>query len=113
MQFSETMELLITLLYVNNNGTVNNIAICDFNVNLRKASQFGTEIHRFVSNKDYLISDKQILPPDTFTFYSAARDTVFWLYHILCSTSMHQSIIDMTMLYEILTSDHFSAATIF
>ncbi len=90
-----------------NNGTVNNIAIGDFNANLRKASLFGTELHRFVSNKSCQISDKQILPLDTFTFYSAAHDTVSWLNYILCSTSMHQSIIDMTMLYKILTSDHF------
>ncbi len=65
-----------------NNGTVNNIAIGDFNANLRKTSLFGIELHRFVSNKGYLISDKQILPPDTFTFYSAAHDTVSWLDHI-------------------------------
>ncbi len=54
-----------------NNGNVNNIAICDFNAKLSKASQFGTELHRFVSNKGYLISDKQILPLDTFMIYSA------------------------------------------
>ncbi len=87
--------------------------LMNLNANLRKASLFGTELHRFVSNKGYLISDKQILPPDTFTFYCAAHDTVSWLDLILCSTSMHQSIIDMAMLYGILTSDHFPVATIF
>ncbi len=59
-----------------NNGTVNNIAICDFNANLIQTSMFDTELYRFVSNKCYLISGKQILSPDTFTFYIAAHDTV-------------------------------------
>ncbi len=94
-----------------NYGTVNKITIGEFNVNHRKALLFGTELHRFGSNKGYLISDKQIVPPDTFKFYSAAHDTVSWLDHVLCCTSMHQSIIDMTVLYEIMTSDHFSVAT--
>ncbi len=84
---------------VRKNGTVNNIAIGDFNANLRKASMFGTELHRFVSNKGYLIR--------------SAYDTVSLLDHILCSISMHQLIMDMTMLYDILTSDHFPVATIF
>ncbi len=56
-----------------NNATVNNIAIGDFNTKLRKASLFSSGLHRFVSNNGYLISDKQILLPDTFTFYSAAH----------------------------------------
>ncbi len=70
-------------------------------------------MHLLVSNKGYLISDKHILPPDTFTFYNVAHDTISWLDHILCNNSMHQSIIDMTVLYDILTSDHFPVATIF
>ncbi len=78
------MKILKSLLFTcikyiqfyRNNRTINSIAIGDFNANLRKASLFGTELHKFVSNKGYLMSDKQILSPDAFTFYGAAHDTV-------------------------------------
>ena len=90
-----------------NNTTVDNLMIGDLNANTRKPSSFGSEMIRFCHENGYFICDTAMLPDDSFTYYSAAHDTVSWLDHVIGSTSIFKAMKHMHILYDMLSSDHF------
>lgn len=52
------------------------------------------------------LTDIRILPDDTFTYVSDSHHTTSWLDHVLMSASLNDVCTDMSVLYELLTSDH-------
>ena len=80
--------------------------IGDFNANLKTDSRFGKELLRFCNVHSLSISDKMLLPSDTFTIISSSHGTTSWLDHILTTTSGHSIIRDLFILTDFITSDH-------
>jgi len=68
---------------------------------------FGREFLNFCVAEGYMVSDKSLLNPHSFTFYSSAHATVSWIDHVVTSTSGHEIIKDVNIDYSILSSDHF------
>ena len=103
--FQYYMYLIHTLFRESN--TTKNYAVGDFNANIRKPSCFGEEITDFCKDKSYVLSDKLLLPSDTFTYYSVQHDTVSWLDHIMTSVDGHCIMSNINVMYDVMTSDHF------
>ena len=99
------------LMYLNNLQTMcdnlktSNICIMgDFNAG--DCNMFGQLLDEFCTEQDYIISDKLVLPSDTFTYVSDSHGTTSWIDHCLTSASVHQSIINMSVLHNYISSDH-------
>ena len=52
------------------------------------------------------MSDKEFLPDNSFTYISDAHSTCTWIDHCICSSSAHNSINSIKILYDHLLSDH-------
>ena len=75
----------------------------DFNAN--KGSTCGQFFNNFCKEQGYIISDRSILPSNTFTYLSDSYHTTSWLDHCI-SSSVHKSIKNISVLYDYITSDH-------
>ena len=78
--------------------------VVDFNAN--KESTCGQFFNNFCKEQGYIISDKCILPSNTFTYLSDSHHTTSWLDHCISSSSVHKSIKNISVLYDYITSDH-------
>ena len=59
-------------------------AFGDFNANIRsKSHRFGKELVAHCIEENLVFSDNMICKSDTFTFYSAAHNSVAWLDHLV------------------------------
>ena len=67
---------------------------------------FGKLLTNFCAECSYLISDKLLLPADTFTYVSDCHGSSTWIDHCLPSASFHQAKRNMTVLQDIIMSDH-------
>ena len=76
----------------------------DFNAN--KESTCGQFFNNFCKEQGYIISDRSILPSNTFTYLSDSHHTTSWLDHCISSSSVHKSIKNISVLYDYITSDH-------
>ena len=82
-------------------------AIGDFNGNTNSEHhRFGAELKAFCEEEHLVISDCVKAPQNTFTFYSAAHDSVAWLDHAVSSKSFHQQIESTWVDYSCVSSDH-------
>ena len=61
----------------------------DFNAN--KESTCGQFFNNFCKEQGYIISDRSILPSNTFTYLSDSHHTTSWLDHCISSSSVHKS----------------------
>jgi hypothetical protein len=83
-------------------------AIGDFNANITNpCHRFGTEFRTFCQRHNWIISDHVLAPDDTFTFFSAAHNTVAWLDHIISTTTLHSTFDKIWIDNAYITSDHF------
>ena len=76
----------------------------DFNSN--DSNGFCTYLNRFCKENGFILSDKQWLPNSTFTYISEAHGSVSWLDHCLTSTNVNKSICKVSILYDLVSSDH-------
>ena len=76
----------------------------DFNAN--DNNLFGDLLKNFCLNHDLIISDQDILPDNSFTYFSHYHGTTSWIDHCLCSFSLHYIISQMEVLHNVITSDH-------
>ena len=79
----------------------------DMNACTSRQTVFGRELCSLCEDNDLVLSDVQLLPPDSFTFFSEAHHTVSWLDHCASSPLAHQRITAMEVRYDVLSSDHF------
>ena len=85
-------------------GDCNLCVVGDFNAS--DTNMFGKLLNSFCAEYSYLISDKLLLPADTFTYVSDCHGSTTWIDHCLSSASFHQAIQNMTVLQDIIISDH-------
>ena len=76
----------------------------DFNAN--KESTCGQFFNNFCKEQGYIISNRSILPSNTFTYLSDSHHTTSWLDHCISSSTLHKSIKNISVLYDYITSDH-------
>ena len=69
-------------------------------------NMFGQVLHDFCTEYDFILSDKLLLPNDTFTYVSDSHGSTSWIDHCLSSDAFHQAIRCMSVLHDIITSDH-------
>lgn len=69
-------------------------------------SLFGVLLHNFTQELDLLISSALLLPSDSYTYVSAAWDSVSWLDHIISSADFHDSISSIVIEYDCTDEDH-------
>ena len=95
------MYLSKVIVYVNlwvncNLCIVGNFKSSDTNV-------FGKFLNNFCAEYGYF---RLLLPDDTFTYVSDCLGSSTWIDHCLSSASFHQAIKSMTILQDIIMSDH-------
>lgn len=80
----------------------------DWNANLREgnSSMFAGHLHDFCRENSYVLSSKIFLPDDSYTYVSCAWGSQTWLDHVVTSSDFHNSICDMSILYDISEEDH-------
>ena len=86
--------------------TTSVIIVGDFNADISKHSTFGSILRQFVNENNYVLADELILPDASYTFVSPAWGTVSWLDHIVCSHDMFGSLKDISLLDDVVGSDH-------
>ncbi|ELT96653.1 hypothetical protein CAPTEDRAFT_187388 [Capitella teleta] len=97
-------------------GTSPTLKACiigDFNACTTRNTLFGKEIQLMCDDNGLLLSVVTLLPPDSFTFYSEAHESTFWLDHCVSTLQAHMSITDINIAYDVLSSDHFPLAMSF
>ena len=65
-----------------------------------------TLLNNFGAEYSYLISDRPLLPANTFMHVNDCHCSSTWIDHCLSSASFHQAIQSMTVLQDIIMSDH-------
>ena len=69
-------------------------------------NNFGELLSKFCLEHELKISDKIILPVDSFTYVSDTHRTYSWLDHVVSSKSAHDSIQNIEILHQFILSDH-------
>ena len=80
--------------------------IGDFNTNPLIQSTFSDLINDQVSESGLIYSDIKLLPEDSFTFISDSWNSTSWIDHCLTTVDANNSIRDMNIMYECVSSDH-------
>ena len=81
------------------------ICICgDFNADPRR--RFYEELYSFCCETGLLIVDCNILPENSYTYYSHMSHTTSWLDHIVCSASMATVVTNVIIQYGRTVEDH-------
>ena len=81
------------------------VILGDFNAH--PVNGFYAELEELCIGKDLIISDVQKLPGITFTHINQGSLTKSWLDHCVSSSTLHESIIDISVDNNYLGSDHF------
>ena len=76
------VEAMYKLLNSSNTAILGDFIASDFN-------SFGKLLNDFCCNNNFKLSDKLLLPSNSFTYYSEAHSTTSWLDHCLSSHSVH------------------------
>ena len=89
----------------------NVIIVGDFNANLTKdkdgkLSIFGENLLNFVSEGQYILTDYNRLPDNSFTYISYAWNTTSWLDHCVTTKAADKCIKEISILYDFISSDH-------
>ena len=94
--------------FIQDLDTTNFIIIGDWNANLREGSNslFAPHMLHFCNDQDYIISSKELLPEDSYTFVSDAWGSLSWLDHAVSSQDFHEIIRDITIHYNASDEDH-------
>ena len=92
---------------VQSSPTLNAIILGDFNACFSKPTLFTRELISYCDENRLVISDSSLLQPNSFTFYSDAHQTTSWLDHCISTLQAHQSITNMSIQYDVFSSDHF------
>ena len=69
-------------------------------------NNFGELLSHFCLEHEFKISDKIILPVDSFTYVSDAHGTCSWLDHVVSSKSAHDAIQNIEIVHQFIFSDH-------
>jgi len=69
-------------------------------------NNFGQMLSHFCLEHELKISDKIMLPTDSFTYVSDTHGTCSWLDHLLSSQSAHDIIQNIEILHQFIFSDH-------
>ena len=109
--FAEYVEYLGKIQTIVDEHESNHVVVVgDFNAHPGKP--FGNEMLGFSYESDFHVSDIEELGIDsnTFTYLSDAHGTTSWLDHIVSTNSAHVNISDISVLYDIIGSDHLPLA---
>ena len=81
----------------------------DFNTNYKSGAQslFAKELSKFCTDEHYIITDLDYCDSTSFTFYSAAHNSVSWLDHFVCTINTHRIVKPVNIHYDFMSSDHF------
>ena len=79
----------------------------DFNANINSDSLFGKELIEFCDINRLCFTDKNMLLPNTYTFFSQAHGSTSWLDHCITTASSQSIISNMYVNNDIVCSDHF------
>ena len=78
--------------------------IGDFNAS--DSNRNGLILRDFCLDNDMILSDKELLPNDSFTYVSDAHYSCSWIDHCMCTVATHNTITSIKILYDYFLSDH-------
>ena len=103
----EYMNKLGKLQAVINELSTTSICILgDFNADISNSSLFSPQLKNFINESGLIVSDLDKLPISSFTHVSHAWSTTSWIDHCISSADMHDSIANLDIKYEYVSSDH-------
>jgi len=89
---------------ISDNSVFHTVLAGDFNCHNR--SRFYSNCTHLIDDCSLVASDIKRLSFDTFTHFSDWGCNMFWIDHILCSSSVDNLIVDMHVLHNFVSSDH-------
>ena len=96
--------------FIDDMTTTNLTIIGDFNANLGLTGNklFSNYLTDFCNENELLISDKILLPEDSYTYVSTREGVPHysWLDHVVSSNDFHSGINNVSVLYNITDEDH-------
>ena len=69
-------------------------------------SLYSNNLIKYCDEKNLIISDSLLLEPNSYTCVSSAWNSFSWLDHVISTNDMHISLIDITIDYSFILSDH-------
>ena len=107
--FLECLGKIQSIIQSSNNQCI--YMIGDFNANLvmsngKNKSVFGEYLKNFAKDGQYVISDLNLLPSNSYTYVSYSWNTYSWLDHCVSTAAGHNSIKNIEILYNYISSDH-------
>ena len=79
----------------------------DFNADMAKMTEFGTELASFCDEARLLVADSLHLPSDSKTHVNDGHGSESWLDHIVCTKVFFEMIVKVDINNSIHSSDHF------
>ena len=79
----------------------------DFNADIYRRSEFGTELQSFCLGADLKLADVLMLPQCSITHMNEGSSTESWLDHIVCTGGLYPLLHDVGIDTRIVSSDHF------
>lgn len=77
-----------------------------------RKSLFSSHIVQFCQDNNLILSSKVCLPVDSYTYVSEAWNTTSWLDHCISTADAHDSLRDMSILYDTVTTDHMPVSVV-
>ena len=77
-----------------------------------RKSLFGQLLIQFCEDNKLILSSKERLPSDSYTYISEAWHTTSWLDHCVCTADAHDSLEKIEILYGMATADHIPVSLI-
>ena len=75
--------------------------------NARPGSVFFDDLSDLCRERDLVVADVTVMPPETFTHVNAGCLSQSWLDHVVLSPGLHNAMTNCEVLYNSVSSDHF------
>ena len=93
--------------FIKENAYTSILTVGDWNADISdKKSLFGQLLLQFCEDNKLVLSSKELLPTDSYTYTSEAWHTTSWLDHCVCTADAHDSLEKIEILYGMATADH-------
>ena len=104
-EFLEKLGILISV--INDIDSPYIWVLGDFNAHIGESpTNFGNHLSKACEENDLTISDKLLLPSNSFTFISDMWDSTSWLDHCISTKTAHDLIQNMRIEYDLAAQDH-------
>ena len=104
-EFLEKLGILISI--INDIDSPYIWVLGDFNAHIGKSpTNFGNQFNEACDENELIISDKILLPDNSFTYISDSWNSTSWLDHCISTKTGHELIHNMCIEYDLAAQDH-------